>query len=84
MSDVAPSYLTSDERSDLQDLHGLCWNTDDDFDEDEPDYVEIMEYHRKIKPGHWYLPFHDSLKYEAFATELEAYQAAARVGREIN
>ncbi|TCU34135.1 hypothetical protein [Rhizobium azibense] len=83
-SGVTPSYITSEERSELQDLHGLCWNTDDKFDEEEPDYAEIMEYHRRIAPSHWYLPFHATLQHEQFATELEAYQAASRVGGKVN
>lgn len=81
---VEPSYLTSDERSDLQDLHGVCWNTEDTFDEDQPDYVEIMEYHRSLGTSHWYLPFHDTLSREAYSTELEAYQAAGPLDLKIN
>ena len=48
---VEPSYLTSEERSDLQDIHGLCWNTADVFDDDEPTYFEIQQYHRDIADG---------------------------------
>lgn len=81
---VEPSYLTSEERSDLQDMHGVCWNTDDTFDEDEPDYLEIMDFHRELGTSHWYLPFHETLSREAFATELEAYQAAGRLDHKIN
>jgi hypothetical protein len=76
---VEPSYLTSDERSELQELHGLCWNTYDSFEDDEPTWFDIQQYHRDhADGGHWYLPFHPSLKHEKFATELEAYQAAAK------
>lgn len=82
---VEPSYLTSEERSELQDLHGVCWNTDDDFDDDEPDAREIIEHHRKIATGgHWYLPHHEALKYQKFATELEAYQAAGRTDQKVS
>ncbi|MNU30405.1 hypothetical protein D3C71_188900 [compost metagenome] len=81
---VEPSDLTSEERSDLQDMHGVCWNTDDTFDEDEPDYLEIMDFHRGLGTSHWYLPFHETLSREAFATELEAYQAAGRLDHKIN
>ncbi len=81
---VEPSYLTSEERSDLQDLHGVCWNTDDTFDEDEPDYREIMEFHRGLGTSHWYLPFHETLSREQYQTELEAYQAAGRLDPKFN
>lgn len=81
---VEPSHLTSDERSDLQDLHGVCWNTDDTFDDDEPDYLEIMEFHRGLGTPHWYLPFHETLSGEQYQTELEAYQAAGRLDAKFN
>jgi hypothetical protein len=81
---VEPSHITSEERSELQDLFGVCWNTDDTFDEDEPDYVEIMEFHRGLGTSHWYLPFHETLSREQYQTELEAYQAAARLDPNIN
>lgn len=81
---VTPSELTSDQRSEMQDLHGLCWNTDDDFDDDVPEYREIMQFHRSIGTSHWYLPFHETLKHEQFATELDAYMAAGRLSEELN
>jgi hypothetical protein len=74
---VTPSDIGSEERTRLQDLHGVCWNTEDTFDEDEPDYREIMEYHRGIVPAHWYLPFHPTLSRMRFETEMEAYEEAA-------
>lgn len=82
---VEPSLLTSDERSEMQELHGVCWNTDDIFDDDEPTWFEIQQYHRDIADdGHWYLPFHATLKHEKFSTELEAYQAAGRADGKVS
>jgi hypothetical protein len=82
---VEPSYLTSEERDELQDLHGVCWNTDDVYDDDEPTWFEIQQFHRDVADGgHWYLPFHDVLKHERFPTELSAYEAAGRLDRSIN
>lgn len=82
---VEPSYLASEERSALQDLHGVVWNTDDTFDEDDPEAFEIMEFHRRSgSGGHWYLPHHETLKYERFATELQAYEAAVALDRKFN
>jgi hypothetical protein len=76
---VERSYITSDERSELQELHGLCWNTDDSFEDDDPTWFDIQEYHRDhADGGHWYLPFHPILKHEKFSTELAAYQAATK------
>lgn len=81
---VVPSYLTSAERNELQELHGVCWNTDDNFDDDVPEYHDIMKFHRRHGSGHWYLPFHETLQHKQFQTELDAYKAAARVSRDAN
>lgn len=82
---VEPSYLTSDERSELQELHGLCRNTDDVFDDDDPACFEIQQHHRDVADGgHWYLPFHPTLKHEKFSTELDAYRAAGRTDGKVS
>ncbi len=81
---VIPSLLSSDERSELQELHGLCWNTEDDFGDDVSADPEIMEFHRSLGSPHWYLPFHKTLNREQFTTEMEAYEAAKRASKEIN
>lgn len=81
---VVPSLLSSEERSELQELHGLCWNTEDDFDGDVAECLEIMEFHRAVGVPHWFLPFHETLKHEQFETEIDAYLAAGRICREIN
>lgn len=81
---AAPSNLTSAERNEMQEIHGVCWNTEDTFDQDNPDHREIMEYHRAADRGHWYLPYHESLRYEAFETETAAYAAAARIDRRLS
>lgn len=82
--EVIPSLLSADDRNEMQELHGPCWHTDDDFDDDVLEYVEIMEFHRSLGRGHWYLPFHESLSLESFETEMDAYMAAGRVSKEIN
>lgn len=84
MKSVQPSMLTSEERSDLQERHGLCWNTDDDFTDDDPSYHEIIKRHRSMGSPHWYLPFHPSLSEEQFETEVEAYAAAAKSSKDTN
>lgn len=82
---VQPSEITSHQRDDLQDLHGVCWNTDDHFDDDNPEYFDIMEYHRQMPGGgHWYLPHHETLRHEAFATEIEAYRAVGLADRKMH
>lgn len=81
---VVPSLLSSEERSELQELYGPCWNTEDDFDDDVPVFLEIMEIHRAAGVPHWFLPFHETLKHEQFETEVDAYRAAGRVSREVN
>jgi hypothetical protein len=78
---VQPSHLSSEDRSDLQVRHGVCWNTDDD----EPTYFDIQQYHRDVaEEGLWYLPFHDVLKHECVPTEVSAYEAAGRLDRSVN
>ncbi len=87
MKEVEPSVLTTDERNELQELHGLCWNTDDDFDEDyedQPEVLEIIEFHRSTGEPHWYLPFHETLSREGYSTELKAYLAAGALSTGIN
>jgi hypothetical protein len=82
---VLPSMIDSGDRSDLQDKCGVCWNTDDVFDQDEPDYAEIMNFHRELAKstgGHWYLPFHETKSRMAFAEEMEAYKASG--GMSVN
>jgi hypothetical protein len=73
---VTPSNISPELRARLQHLYGACWNTDDDFDVDEP-YRAIKEYHRSLGTSHWYLPFHPRLSKDVFLTEMDAYQAAA-------
>lgn len=81
---VVPSLLSSEERSELQELHGICWNTDDDFGDDSAADLEIMEFHRGLGTPHWYLPFHETLSREQFETEMDAYLAAGRASKEVN
>lgn len=81
---VTPSLLSSDERSDMQDRHGVCWNTDDDFEKDYPELSEVVAFHKAQAEGHWYFPDHESLKYQSFATETEAYEAAAACSKQTN
>lgn len=44
---VVPSEITSEAR-DFQSLYGVCWNTEDDFDQDNVEYTEITEFHRSL------------------------------------
>lgn len=76
MQTVTPSQISSEDRSNLQDAYGVCWNTTDTFDEDEPNYSEIMDYHRGLGTEHWFLPWHETLSREQFQTEQQAYDAA--------
>lgn len=70
---LAPGTLTTQERDNS--AH-LIWNTNDDFESD----IEIQHYHREIallhKAGHWYLPFHPTLRLAMFQHERMAYDAA--------
>lgn len=79
MDDTAPPPLTSEERSTLQDAYGVCWSTDDDFEEDEKDQphrIAMINYHKvlaKAIGSHWYFPDDGMFCKEAFPTETEGY-----------
>lgn len=70
---LAPGTLSTQERDNS--LH-LIWNTNDDFESDK----DIQHYHREMailhKAGHWYLPFHPTLRLAMFQHERMAYDAA--------
>lgn len=79
MTKVMPSDISAKDRTKYQDEFGVCWNTSDDFDEDNSAYKPIMDYHRGLGTPHWYLPDHPELRRLPFNTELEAYEAAAKL-----